>query len=202
MTIYLLRIGSTTPTVPNHRHRIAGAKQDHLMSSTHDRTGSNDPRRSPDRDRRNVARETFYQQTGRRSGHRRHDRPLLDQRQKALGPRASNHRQVSRSGGLKDRRPDQPEAEVSKPRRRRRNHVSLKQKLAAALAATLPPDQVNDLRRQQVSAETVIGLFHFDHGVLHALGGSDFWFNLYPMLTEPHREKSRRDTSIVAKVRR
>src|SRR4029077_1610670 len=190
MTIYLLRIGSTTPTVPNHRHRIAGAKQDHLMSSTHDRTGSNDPRRSPDRDRRNVARETFYQQTGRRSGHRRHDRPLLDQRQKALGPRASNHRQVSRSGGLKDRRPDQPEAEVSKPRRRKRDHISLKEKLAAALTAFLPPD----FRRlnYQISAEKVIALFHFDHGVLHSLGGSDRWHNLYPMLIEPHREKSRR----------
>jgi hypothetical protein len=68
------------------------------------------------------------------------------------------------------------------------------------LTAFLPPD----FRRlnYQISAEKVIALFHFDHGVLHSLGGSDRWHNLYPMLIEPHREKSRRDTSVVAKVRR
>lgn len=89
------------------------------------------------------------------------------------------------------------------PRRKRaRKHISLREQLAAALAMLLPAEQCDDLREKKVPAKTVIALFSPDHGILHALGGSDRWWNIYPMLREPHQEKSRRDTAIVAKVRR
>jgi hypothetical protein len=42
----------------------------------------------------------------------------------------------------------------------------------------------------------------FDHIELHALGGSDHFSNLTPMPFKAHREKSRIDTSKVAKVKR
>lgn len=89
------------------------------------------------------------------------------------------------------------------PRRKRaRKYILLREQLAAALAMLLPTQQRDELRAAKVPAKTVIALFSPDHGILHALGGSDRWFNIYPMLREPHKEKSRRDTAIVAKVRR
>jgi hypothetical protein len=89
------------------------------------------------------------------------------------------------------------------PRRKRaRKYISLRERLAAALSLLLPQEQRDDLRARQVPAKTVIALFEPDHNVLHALGGKDRWWNLTPLLKAPHREKSRRDTSIVAKVRR
>jgi len=89
------------------------------------------------------------------------------------------------------------------PRRKRaRKYIGLREQLAAALSMLLPPEQNKALREARVPAKTVIALFSPDHGHLHALGGSDKWFNLYPMLRAPHKEKSRKDTSIVAKVDR
>jgi hypothetical protein len=78
----------------------------------------------------------------------------------------------------------------------------LREKLAAALSMLLLPELRNGLRGQQAPAQTVIGLFDFDHNVLHAHDGIDDWWNLTPMLRTTHREKSRRDTAIVAKVKR
>jgi hypothetical protein len=85
---------------------------------------------------------------------------------------------------------------------RARKHIRLGTKLAAALACLLPQDQRDDLRRRQVHEDEVLALFEFDHLGLHALMGSDEWWNLDPKLERPHREKSGRDTSIVAKVNR
>lgn len=85
---------------------------------------------------------------------------------------------------------------------RRRGYVRLGDKLAAALACLLPAEQRDDLRARNVPAGDVIALFEMDHVVLHALGGSDEWYNLDPKLNAPHREKSRRDTAIVAKIKR
>lgn len=87
-------------------------------------------------------------------------------------------------------------------RKRARKSISLREKLAAALSMLLPQEDRDALRAAKASAAKVIGLFQFDHVVLHAIGGSDDWPNLTPMLIAPHREKSRRDTSIVAKVKR
>ncbi len=53
-----------------------------------------------------------------------------------------------------------------------------------------------------MSAKAIRALFEMDHVVLHAHGGPDTWENLDPKLKAPHREKSRRDTSIVAKTKR
>lgn len=85
---------------------------------------------------------------------------------------------------------------------RKRRHIPTKQKLAAALACLLPQETRDQLRHHEQGADTVIALFEWDHAVLHALGGSDEWQNLTPMLKGAHREKSRTDTSKVAKVRR
>jgi hypothetical protein len=51
-----------------------------------------------------------------------------------------------------------------------------------------------------MTADQIISLYHFDHGKLHALECDDSFWNLTPRLISAHREKSRRDTSIVAKV--
>ena len=66
----------------------------------------------------------------------------------------------------------------------------------------LPQEVRDELRERRAAAKEVIGLFDQDHVVLHALGGPDRWWNFTPLLRAPHREKSRRDTSIVAKTRR
>lgn len=86
--------------------------------------------------------------------------------------------------------------------RRARAYIPLPERLAAALSRLLPPDVEKDMRARRVPALEVISLFHQDHIVLHALGGADLWWNIDPKLAEPHRIKSRRDTSIVAKVKR
>lgn len=86
--------------------------------------------------------------------------------------------------------------------RRRRKHIPLAQQLAAALACLLPQETRDDLRRRRVPAREVIRLFSPDHIALHALGGADAWWNIDPKLREPHAIKSRKDTGIVAKVRR
>src|SRR5258708_446450 len=85
---------------------------------------------------------------------------------------------------------------------RKRAYIPKDEKIAAALAPLLPLHEQRSLRRAKGPASTVIKLFHFDHIVLHAHGGSDKWWNLDPMQVAPHKEKSRRDTSIVAKVDR
>ena len=85
---------------------------------------------------------------------------------------------------------------------RRRKHIPLTERLASALSLLLPQAVRDDLREQKVSAKKVIGLFDTDHNILHALDGADRWWNLTPMLRPEHREKARKDTSIVAKVRR
>jgi len=86
--------------------------------------------------------------------------------------------------------------------KRVRKYVRLRDKLAATLAMLLPQAARDDLRAAKVPAKKVIDLFHFDHNILHAFGGSDKWWNLTPMIVRPHLEKSRKDTSIVAKAKR
>ena len=86
--------------------------------------------------------------------------------------------------------------------KRKRAYIPLPEKLAATLACLLPQEIRNNLRSQKVPASDVLALFQFDHIVLHSIGGSDTWENLDPKLVEIHREKSKRDTSIVAKAKR
>ena len=85
---------------------------------------------------------------------------------------------------------------------RPRKHIPLSEKLAATLACLLTQEHRDSLRGRKASASEVLSLFHFDHIELHAFNGSDSWFNLDPKLVNLHREKSKADTSIVAKIRR
>ena len=83
---------------------------------------------------------------------------------------------------------------------RKRKHVPLKTKLAAALLALghIPYEE-----SKAMTADQIIRRYDFDHWpILHALGGPDLPWNLRPLLRAPHKEKSKRDTAIVAKVKR
>lgn len=87
--------------------------------------------------------------------------------------------------------------------RRKRKHIPLSERLAAAYLMLLPQDVRDDLRARRAPAREIIRMFTDDHGVLHALGGADRCWNLTPRLRGPAlKAKDNRDTSIVAKVRR
>jgi hypothetical protein len=86
--------------------------------------------------------------------------------------------------------------------KRPRKYVAIREKWAAALSMLLPQAQRDELRERRATAKEVIALFDQDHVVFHAIGGPDRWWNFTPMLRAPHKEKSRRDTSAIAKVRR
>jgi len=66
----------------------------------------------------------------------------------------------------------------------------------------LPADLRDVMREDRLPAKAVLQLFQFDHVVLHAHDGSNKWHNLTPMQFAPHRQKSRQDTKIIAKVDR
>ena len=81
----------------------------------------------------------------------------------------------------------------------KRKHISLKTKLASTLLA-LGHVPYDDAKR--MTAEQIIAHYEWDHGILHALGGTDDWWTLKPMMVAEHRQKSRKDTAAVAKVKR
>ena len=86
--------------------------------------------------------------------------------------------------------------------KRPRKYVAIREKWAAALSMLLPQELRDELRAKQVPAKTIISMFDQDHVVFHAIGGADRWWNFTPMLRGPHREKSRRDASTIAKMKR
>lgn len=84
--------------------------------------------------------------------------------------------------------------------RRKRQAVPLRVKLAAALLAL---GHIDYEESKRMSAAQIISRYDFDHWpILHALGGPDLPWNLRPLLKAAHREKSGKDTSAVAKVKR
>jgi hypothetical protein len=85
---------------------------------------------------------------------------------------------------------------------RKRKAIPLSEQLASALACLLPQAQRDELRAAKAPAQRVIRLFSPDHIVLHCMDGSDSWWNLTPCLRPEHKEKSRLDTAIAAKVKR
>src|SRR5262245_732351 len=85
---------------------------------------------------------------------------------------------------------------------RRRDYIPLTERYAAALACLLPQALRDLYREKRVPASVIISQFEVDHVVLHALDGADHWWNLDLILKPDHREKSRKDTGKVAKVRR
>ena len=84
----------------------------------------------------------------------------------------------------------------------KRKYIPLRERYAAALACLLPQEDRDFFRRTHSPAASVIARFEIDHITLFAFGGRDKWWNLDPKLKPAHREKSRRDTSIVAKAKR
>lgn len=57
---------------------------------------------------------------------------------------------------------------------------------------------------KKMTEDQLLSLWHFDHNILHETGHPDrdkFW-NLTPMLIQPHREKTKHDAAIIAKGRR
>ena len=81
----------------------------------------------------------------------------------------------------------------------KREHISLKTKLASAL---LMLGYVPYSDAKQMTADQVISLFHWDHNILHGIEVNNEFWNLTPKLIREHREKSKRDTAIVAKSKR
>jgi hypothetical protein len=81
----------------------------------------------------------------------------------------------------------------------KRRQPSLETKLAAAL---LTLGDVPYEHAKQMSARQICSLYHFDHGILHAVDPIDEAWNLTPRLIAAHREKSKRDTATVAKIAR
>src|SRR5258706_14342536 len=91
--------------------------------------------------------------------------------------------------------------------KRKRKHVSLKQRLARAFWMLLPQTERDILRGARAPAEVVLARFEFHHVVPHCapFNGSDAWWNLDAMPKKTHRARSkgmRSDTSIIAKVKR
>jgi hypothetical protein len=84
-----------------------------------------------------------------------------------------------------------------------RAYIPYPERLAATLACLLPQEHRDELRHRMVDSAAVLGLFHFHHITFHANRGSDFWWNLHPMLIAPHRERTRKiDVPAIAKGKR
>lgn len=93
--------------------------------------------------------------------------------------------------------------------RARRKQPSLRVKLASALLTIVRPDAHGNLvpviGRQEAKTMTVDDIlrhFEFDHAVHDVWGGSLHPSNLTPRPVAEHREKTRRDVTAIAKVRR
>jgi 5-methylcytosine-specific restriction endonuclease McrA len=86
--------------------------------------------------------------------------------------------------------------------KRRRQYITLPERLAAALSLQLPAEIRNHLRQEKARAKVIIGMFDMDHIVAHSLGGVSRWWNLTPMLRSEHRTKTKKDVAEIAKVRR
>lgn len=93
----------------------------------------------------------------------------------------------------------------------RRDYISLKVKLAAALLTMRRPDDKGELvpvilpeDAKQMTADQIISVFHFDHHpVPKAFDGPDEPWNLQPRPLVEHREKTRReDVPRIAKTKR
>lgn len=80
-----------------------------------------------------------------------------------------------------------------------RDHISWKTKYAAALRLI---GNIDYDHAKQMHEDQIISLFQVDHGILHAIDPINDHWNLTPRLRPEHKDKSRRDTGIVAKVKR
>lgn len=90
-----------------------------------------------------------------------------------------------------------------------RKPPNLRQKLASALLMMVTPDDTGKMvpvipfaRAVKMTADQIIAEFDFDHAVYVAIGGGNEPWNLTPRLRAVHREKTRKDISAIAKVKR
>jgi hypothetical protein len=81
----------------------------------------------------------------------------------------------------------------------RRAHIPDKTKLASALLAL---GLIDYEHAKAMGRDNFLSLFQFDHGILHGVEVNNEFWNLTPRLILEHREKSGKDTGIVAKVKR
>jgi hypothetical protein len=66
------------------------------------------------------------------------------------------------------------------------------------LVPALTYEQAKDMTGKEIEA-----LFHYDHGIPHALGGTDDHWNLTPRLVDEHRAKTAKlDVPRIAKTKR
>jgi hypothetical protein len=91
-----------------------------------------------------------------------------------------------------------------------RKKLPLKTKLASALLQMVKPDEEGRFvpvipyeAAKTMTADQIIGHYQFDHGIHHALGGSDEPWNITPRPTKAHREKTAKiDIPAIAKTKR
>lgn len=83
---------------------------------------------------------------------------------------------------------------------RKRDHISMETKLASALFAL---GQIPYEHAKLMTADQIISLYHFDHGILHSQGGTDDFWNLTPLNIIDHRRKTAKiDVPQAAKSKR
>jgi hypothetical protein len=94
---------------------------------------------------------------------------------------------------------------------KRRAHIPCATKLASALLTIVRPDAsgkfvpvISYEDSKLLTAEQIIGRFHFDHyPIPHAQGGSDHHSNLVPRPTGEHKERTAKlDIPQIAKTKR
>lgn len=90
-----------------------------------------------------------------------------------------------------------------------RKAIPLKTKLASALLQMRTPNENGELvpiipyeDAKRMTSDQIIGLFQFDHGVLHAIEAVNEPWNLTPRVIPEHREKTKSDVSKIAKSKR
>ena len=82
-----------------------------------------------------------------------------------------------------------------------RKSLSLKTRLASALLAL---GHIPYADAKEMTADQLISLYHFDHGMLHESEHPqrDMYWNITPRLIKAHRDKTKQDAAIIAKGRR
>ena len=88
-----------------------------------------------------------------------------------------------------------------------RKHVSLKTKLAAALRCMMVEEggkfvpALSYEEAKLMDEDAVLSLFHYDHGIHHAIGGEAEHWNLTPRFIAEHRHKTAKmDVPMLAKA--
>ena len=89
----------------------------------------------------------------------------------------------------------------------KRKYIRWKTWAAAVLASACPSCGFRYIPYEdakKMTEDQFLSLFHRDHNILHESGhpDRDAYWNLGPLLIKAHREKTRRDATVIAKSRR